>query len=101
MLEMSEIKKAVIECLPKKYIDKVYLFGSYARGEADENSDIDLHIYTKNHCGLLEISEYRLNLIESLGVEVDIVANKLSKKSPFDRKFSENVEMEEILLYAG
>ena len=25
-------------------IDKVYLFGSYARGEATENSDIDFYV---------------------------------------------------------
>ena len=27
-----------------KPVKKVYLFGSYARGEADENSDVDLLI---------------------------------------------------------
>ena len=34
-----------------KPVNKVYLFGSYARGEADENSDVDLLIgwdYSKN-----------------------------------------------------
>jgi predicted nucleotidyltransferase len=37
-----------------KPVKKVYLFGSYARGEADENSDVDLLIdwdYTQ-HIGL-------------------------------------------------
>ena len=99
MLTLEEIKNAVVECLPKDFISEVYLFGSYARGEADESSDVDLHIYTKNHCGLLRIAGFRIDLVEKLGVEVDIVTNKLSRKSPFHRKFSDNVEDEEVLLY--
>ena len=99
MLTLEEIKTAVVECLPKDFIEKVYLFGSYARGEANENSDVDLHIYTKNHCSLMEIGLFRLDLVEKLGVEVDIVTNKLSRESPFYRKFSDNVTAEEVLLY--
>ena len=99
VLTVEEIQKAVIECMPKDFIDKVYLFGSYARGEADENSDVDLHIYTKNHCSLLKVSGYRLDLVEKLGVEVDMVFNQLSRESPFYRKFSDNVTAEEALLY--
>lgn len=35
--------KAKIEPIAKRYnVSKVYLFGSYARGEEDENSDIDI-----------------------------------------------------------
>ena len=101
MLTLEEIKSAVVECLPKDFISEVYLFGSYARGEADESSDVDLHIYTKNHCGLLRIAGFRIDLVEKLGVEVDIITNKLSRKSPFHRKFSDNVEDEEVLLYGN
>ena len=99
MLTVEEIKKTVIECLPKEYISEVYLFGSYARGDADENSDVDLHIYTKNHCGLLTLSGFRIDLVEKLGVEVDMVFNKLSEKSTHDIRFKHNVEVDEVKLY--
>ena len=39
-LELNKIKTFFAD----KPVRKVYLFGSYARGEADENSDIDLLI---------------------------------------------------------
>lgn len=39
-LEINQIKTFFAD----KPVKKVYLFGSYARGEADENSDIDLLI---------------------------------------------------------
>lgn len=33
---------ALVKPLTKKYhVKEIYLFGSYARGEADENSDLD------------------------------------------------------------
>ena len=99
MLTLEEIKNAVVECMPKDFIEKVYLFGSYARGEADENSDVDLHIYTKNHCGLLRIAGFRVDLVEKLGVEVDMVFNKLPEKSIHDIRFNNNLKNEEVLLY--
>ena len=101
MLTLEEIKSAVVECLPKDFIEKVYLFGSYARGDADENSDVDLHIYTKNHCGLLRIAGFRLDLVEKLGVEVDVVIGRLPEKSIHDRRFKDNVESDEVLLYGN
>lgn len=35
----------IVSSLGSQYgVEKIYLFGSYARGDADENSDIDLRI---------------------------------------------------------
>ena len=43
MLYTIDEIKAKIEPIAKQYnVSKVYLFGSYARGEEDENSDIDI-----------------------------------------------------------
>ena len=37
--------KTIIEPIARKYgVERVYLFGSYARGEANMNSDIDLRV---------------------------------------------------------
>ena len=37
---IEEIKSLVKPVAEKYHADKVYLFGSYARGEADEESDL-------------------------------------------------------------
>lgn len=42
MLTTEQIKQTVSEYFRDKPVKKVYLFGSYARGEADEESDVDL-----------------------------------------------------------
>jgi predicted nucleotidyltransferase len=42
MLTTVQIQKVVADYFKDKPVKKVYLFGSYARGEANENSDVDL-----------------------------------------------------------
>lgn len=51
------------------FIDKVYLFGSYARNEATEDSDIDLVVKLRNNVGMKLYSLY------------DKVENVLNKKT--------------------
>lgn len=37
---------AMVKPLAEKYhVKEIYLFGSYARGEADENSDLDFLVF--------------------------------------------------------
>ena len=42
MLNQYSIAAAACEVLPQYDVKEAYLFGSYARNEADGNSDVDL-----------------------------------------------------------
>jgi len=42
MLTIEQIKQTVTDYFKDKPVKRVYLFGSYARGDANENSDVDL-----------------------------------------------------------
>ncbi len=42
MLTVDELKKKILPVAKKHNIEEIYLFGSYARGEATIDSDIDL-----------------------------------------------------------
>ena len=53
-------------------IDKVYLFGSYARGEATENSDIDFYVEFSKPLGL-RYCNFFSDTEESVGKSVDII----------------------------
>ena len=71
LLSVKEIGERVVPVLKEYNISYCYLFGSYARGEAKENSDVDLLIDTS-------ISGFEfMNIIESLRValhkKVDLV----------------------------
>ena len=42
---ISDIK-ALVKPIAEKYnVDEIYLFGSYARNEADQNSDLDFLVF--------------------------------------------------------
>lgn len=53
-------------------IDKVYLFGSYARGEATEESDIDFYVEFSKPLGLKYCSFFS-DIEESVGKSIDII----------------------------
>lgn len=58
-------------------ISHVYLFGSVARGEADEKSDVDLfYDYDSERFGFLQFMKVRDRVPEILGRDVDIMPRK-------------------------
>lgn len=84
MLTIDDIKTAVAKVGKKYGIKSAYLFGSYARGEANEKSDVDL-IIEKGEMRGLEVSGFRLDLIDELdGVEVDVLTDKGVRPKFFD-----------------
>jgi len=48
MVDIDKLKKEIVERLKPLNPDKIILFGSYAYGKPDENSDIDLYIVTND-----------------------------------------------------
>ena len=94
MLTVSEIKSKISPICKKYGVNKAYLFGSYARGEANENSDIDLHIEKGAIKNLFQMCGFREDIISALGKNVDIVSIM-----PKNLEFRKNLLKEEILLY--
>ncbi|MCI5845825.1 MAG: nucleotidyltransferase domain-containing protein [Oscillospiraceae bacterium] len=71
ILTLSEIA-AVIKPLAEKYhIGEVYLFGSYARGEADGESDIDVLAIGNEHFTAADIFCFGEELHLAFGKAVD------------------------------
>jgi len=57
----------------KEYgIEEIGIFGSYARDEAKEESDVDVFVRLK-HSNLFLLSRIRIELEELLGVHTDVV----------------------------
>lgn len=91
---IEETKNTVNEVSKKYGVERVTLFGSYARGEARHDSDIDLRIDKGRIRGLFQLSGFYTDLEERLNVRVDVVVtDSLSKE------FLQRISKEEILLY--
>jgi len=71
---VDEIKKR-FESVARKYeINEAYLFGSYARGEATIQSDVDIYMKEgKKIRTLFQLSGFRLEVKDVLEKDVDIV----------------------------
>lgn len=70
---IKEIKKIIKPILNKHEINEIYLFGSYARGEATKTSDVDIYCETGNVKTLIDQGFLEDELEEALNKKVDIV----------------------------
>jgi predicted nucleotidyltransferase len=79
MKSLKEIKsrlKVLNPVLKKNFsVDTIALFGSYVRGEATEESDLDVLVtfIEPNNVDLFKFIELRLFLKDELGVDVDLI----------------------------
>jgi predicted nucleotidyltransferase len=74
--QIDEIKKTLIDVLREHEVKKAALFGSIVRGEATEESDIDLLIEFEGRKSLLDLAGLKLDLQELLRRRVDVLTYK-------------------------
>lgn len=100
--KIEEIAEKVRPIAERYGAGKIYLFGSYARGEATEDSDIDLLVDTENVHGLQFFGLYG-DLENALQKELDLVTvNALYSEHKNDRltvKFRNEIERDRKLIY--
>lgn len=71
-LSMHEIETIIRSLLRKYNAEYALLFGSYARGEADEKSDIDVVVFGGERFDKTDIFAFAEDLFESTGKHVDV-----------------------------
>lgn len=76
MLTIQQIKDTVTDYFKDKPVKKVYLFGSYARGEAREDSDVDLLVEyddSKRRLTFFQVLMFKAGLENLLHKEVALM----------------------------
>lgn len=91
---LSKIKEIIKPILAEFGIYEVYLFGSYARGEANKDSDIDIYCEDGNLKSLFDEVDLENKLKDGLGKPVDVVY----MNSTMPKTFKENLEKDLIKL---
>ncbi|MBR4223283.1 MAG: nucleotidyltransferase domain-containing protein [Oscillospiraceae bacterium] len=71
IFSLNDIRDIVRPFADKYKIDEVYLFGSYARGEADEGSDLDLLVYGGKGFRRVNVLAFGEDLREAFKKDVD------------------------------
>jgi len=85
-MDQSKIKNIILSHLKEYNPVKVGIFGSFARGENTEGSDIDILVKFKESPSLLTLIKLENVLTDILGIKVDLITtgaikNKRIKKS--------------------
>ena len=93
-LEIEEIKEKAVPILKKHQVVRAGLFGSAAKGNATDESDIDILVELGQEISLLEFVGIKLELEDLLGRKVDLVEYQAIK--PLLR---EKILAEEIAIY--
>lgn len=91
LMEIKDLSFPIFE--DNEFVNKVYLFGSYARGEATENSDIDFMIVLSRPVGLEFFGLYDL-LQDKFGKLVDVISEKEAYKI-----MPKSIERDKVLIY--
>ena len=93
---VDEIKSIVAPIAKAHNVSRVYLFGPYARGEANASSDVDLRVDKGKLRGLIALGALYADLEDGLGKELDLLTT-----GSLDPKFLQRIAKEEILIYAS
>jgi len=89
-----ELKPEIAEIGRRYGVSNVRVFGSAARGESTIGSDLDLLVDIDETRSLFDISGFRLDVKDLLGVDVDVVTDGDHLHS----RFRERIRREAIAL---
>jgi len=93
---INEMRKRISPIAQKYNIERVYLFGSYARGEAKPSSDIDLRIDGNLNFGFIKYYEMCDDLQKQFKKPLD-----LATTGGLDEKFLKAIKKDEVLVYGN
>ena len=92
---LEEIK-AIANPIAARYgIAALYLFGSYARGEATPQSDLDFRIDRGNLVDMLELGGLYSDLEDGFQKNLDVLTTQMLSPA-----FLNSIRHEEVLIYA-
>lgn len=96
MVTIEELKTKISPVAVAHGVDEVYLFGSYARGEATSESDIDLVIRPGAIRTFMQLGRFLTDLEAQFSVKLDVLTLDQMESEPLLEK---NILRDRILIY--
>lgn len=91
---LEEIREKATPIARKYGVKRLGIFGSYARGEAKDDSDLDFLIDEGKMRGLIQYFGFVYDLEDAFGCHVDVVMDGIE-----DRDFLNAIRQDEVVLY--
>ncbi len=91
---IEELRNVIAPIARQHGVQSVSLFGSYSRGTAGADSDVDLKIEKGQLKSLFQICGFRLAVEDALKLPVDLVTSESS-----DRSFLDIIAKDEVVLF--
>jgi len=101
---IEKLKECIAPVALKYRIPAVYLFGSYARGDANDNSDVDIIVDKTGTklSGLLAMGGLFNDLSEAVGKPIDLITTSILEEESTKQRlpwFVENLKREMVKIY--
>jgi len=90
---IEEIKTRIIHTLKSNDVAHAAIFGSFARGDANEGSDLDILVEFKGEKSLLDLVGLKLEIEDSLGRNVDVLTYNALHPAIRERILNEQVRI--------
>lgn len=91
---IDELKNVVTPIAEQYGVASLSVFGSYSKGVANKQSDVDFLIEKGNLHSLFALAGFRLALEDALKIPVDLVTKDVS-----DKTFLDLISGDEVMLY--
>ena len=85
MIDKEEVYEKIKYLLLKEGAKRIAIFGSYARGEAKPDSDIDILVEFNERKSLLDLARIERLISENLGRNIDLLTEKAISPYLIDR----------------
>ena len=88
---IEKLKPKIVKVLKRNGVKRAGIFGSYARGEQTENSDVDILVEFGKDVSLFNFVSVKLEVENLIGKKIDLVEYRTVKS-----KIKKNVLNEEV-----
>jgi len=95
--DIRKRKQRLYQIAAKYGISKVYVFGSVARGESNETSDVDFLIEMETGASAFGVGAFQFEVQELLGIPTDVIPTFTLPKVE-DKAFVQSVQAEAVAL---